>query len=343
MEKIMPKLLEKLKKNEDTVLAMIINDAGSTPRGSGCAMLVGKEGILEGTVGGGTVEVLSEQLGKDLIDEKRSMEKHFVLAPSKTEDIGMICGGNVDIYFQYIDASEKGWHEIAMAFLESRDKKEAVWLVLSFDGKLGALFSKDGEFLAGSKDIDSSGLLLEGCVKSEKYFSVYLAVGERAIIFGGGHCAQALANILKTVGFRIVIMDNLEEFASRELYPFAERTIVGDFTKLSEYIDLKDDDYYIVMTNGHEFDLQCEEQLLKRPFAYLGVIGSRRKTATINNKLKEEGFSDEAIASIHAPIGLKIKAVTPEEIAVSIASEIILERALRREKQSEESHACPMH
>ncbi len=343
MNRIFSKLLKALEENQDTVLSVITEEEGSTPRGAGSAMLVGREGHLAGTIGGGSVEYTSEQLSAELIEKKESYTKHFILAPNDKEDIGMVCGGNVTVYFQYIAGSDEEWKELAEKALKRYEERRACWFIMNFDGSIGSLVDENGSVIAGADLEIGKDALAKGCVTGDGYFSMYLPMGERAVIFGGGHCAQALAALLHTVGFRIAVMDNVGEFASRELYPFAEELITGDFTKLTDYLELKDDDYYVIMTNGHEFDLQVEEQLLGRKFSYIGCIGSKRKTATLNNKLKEEGFTDEQIARLHAPIGLKIKAVTPEEIAVSIAAEIICERALLREKESEETHGCPMH
>ena len=99
----------------------------------------------------------------------------------------------------------------------------------------------------------------------------------------------------------------------------------------------------MVMTSGHTHDFIVQEQILRRDFAYVGVIGSRAKTASVNARLRAAGVQETAIASVHTPVGVAIKAVTPEEIAVSIAGEMIYERALRREKDGPRHHGCPMH
>ena len=96
----------------------------------------------------------------------------------------------------------------------------------------------------------------------------------------------------------------------------------------------------VIMTSGHMRDFQVEDQVLRGPFAYVGVIGSRRKTASVNQRLREAGVPEEAIALVHTPIGTPILAVTPEEIAVSIAGEMIQVRAQRR---GPTPHGCPMH
>ncbi|MBR0416209.1 MAG: XdhC family protein [Firmicutes bacterium] len=343
MNTIFSKLLYLLEKNMDTVLVTLIDEDGSAPRGIGSAMLVNTDGLIIGTIGGGAVEVNAVELAKELVAKKSSMTKQYILRTNETEDIGMVCGGDVEAYFQFISAEDKGWHDIAAKIQERYEKKDPAWLIFHLDGTLASLVDKEGNVIAGNTDVNTADILAEGCVTTEKYFSVSLNMGERAIIFGGGHCAKALAPLLKTVGFRVTIFDNRADCVSRETHPTAEHLICGDYTKLSEYIDFDPEDYLVVMTNGHSFDYQVEEQILRIPSAYVGVIGSAKKTASVNARLRADGISEEAIASVHTPIGTKIKAVTPEEIAVSIAGEMIYERALKREAQGEETHGCPMH
>ena len=155
---------------------------------------------------------------------------------------------------------------------------------------------------------------------------------ERAFIFGAGHIAMALAPILKACSFNVTVLDDREEYVTPERYPTADRLVVCDFTRLSDYLDEGGNDYAVIVTNGHKHDFECEDQMLRRNMAYVGVIGSRKKIAMVNEKLKAAGLSEEVIAKVHTPIGLPIKAVTPAEIAVSIAAEMILERANRRER-----------
>ena len=178
---------------------------------------------------------------------------------------------------------------------------------------------------------------------SGRYFWQALPVAPRVLIFGGGHIAAALVPLLQTVGFRCWVFDNREEFTAKERFPQAERCITGDYLKLKDYLEITPEDYVVIMTNGHSFDLEVQDQVLRGPFAYVGVIGSVRKTASVNARLRERGVPEAAISQVHTPIGTAIKAVTPEEIAVSIAGELILARAERREARGEQIHSCPMH
>lgn len=343
MDRIFAKLLYEMEKNLDTVLVTIIADQGSTPRGAGSQMLVGDKGRILGSIGGGAVEARSEEMAMELLKTKRSDCHLFQLHERATEDIGMVCGGDVKVLFQFISGTSDHWEQLARLVLERIAARQHGWVVLRTDGSDPSVLDENGRPLLG-EDISGS-VTRDGWLpfQNPAYFCLPLPIGERAILFGCGHCAQALAPLLNTVGFRVTVFDERAEYATPENFPTAERVVVGDYTKLSQHLQLTDEDYVVVMTSGHSYDLEVQDQVLRGDFAYVGVIGSRRKTATVNQRLRDRGVPDEAIARVHTPIGTAIKAVTPEEIAVSIAGEMICERALRRESHSAPTHACPMH
>ena len=140
--------------------------------------------------------------------------------------------------------------------------------------------------------------------------------------------AYALEPVLRHVDFRTVVIDDREEYANPQRYPKADRTIVvDDFDDAFDDIETDEDSYIIIVTRGHRGDLKVLRQAIRRPFAYLGMIGSRRKNQLLYDTLRQEGVTEEQIAQIHAPIGLDIGSETPEEIAISIVAEIISERA----------------
>ena len=150
----------------------------------------------------------------------------------------------------------------------------------------------------------------------------------RAYLFGGGHVAKALDPVLRHVDFETTIIDDREEYANPERFPEAERTIVCDtFDHCFDEIEPDEDSYLIIITRGHRGDLQVLRQALRKPHAYLGMIGSRHKNALLYKQLLEEGFTQEELDGVYAPIGLDINSETPEEIGVSIVAEIIRVRA----------------
>ena len=145
----------------------------------------------------------------------------------------------------------------------------------------------------------------------------------RMVICGGGHVSQPVCKVAKMLGFYITVVDDREEFVTSERFPDADERICLDFQKLSEVLPAYDNTYYVIVTRGHSFDGACVRQILKRPFAYLGMIGSKSKVAATLTKLREEGYSEELLARMHSPIGLKLGGETPEKIMVSILAEIV--------------------
>lgn len=318
MKRLFTKMRYEVEKGHDLMLVSILSGSGSAPRGKGAQMLVSAEGRVEGTIGGGNVEYLSERAAMELLERRQSEKRCFSLH-SGGEDIGMLCGGEIQVWMQFVDAGDAAWAKLAAEVVRKIELREKGWLVQMLDGTVARV------------------------TESPEGFALPLPIGERAVIFGGGHCAQALAPLLSSVDFRVTVMDPREEFANEELFPTAERIVCGSFERICDHLKLTEEDYLVVLTSGHTFDFTVQEQVLRGPFAYLGVIGSRSKTAAVNQQLRAAGIPEEAIARVHTPIGTAIKAVTPAEIAVSIAGEMIYERALRREARGEVRHGCPMH
>ena len=154
------------------------------------------------------------------------------------------------------------------------------------------------------------------------------ALGNRKklVLCGGGHVSAATLAIAKLTEFHVTVVEDRPEFAQAALKAGADEVICDDFTHGLKDLDTDADTYVVVMTRGHRHDLDCLRQLLRKEYAYLGMMGSRSRVRKIREQLKEEGFPEERIAGLHAPVGLPISAVTPAEIGVSILAEIIGEK-----------------
>ncbi|MCR4675828.1 MAG: xanthine dehydrogenase accessory protein XdhC [Sphaerochaetaceae bacterium] len=148
-------------------------------------------------------------------------------------------------------------------------------------------------------------------------------VRPQVYIFGGGHVAKELVPVLEHVGFDVTVTDNRPEFASKERHPKAKKVILGDYTDIGALVDIKDEDYVVIMTHGHAFDRDVLLQACRTGAKYVGCIGSRRKVAMTQQYLRENGISEKRISEVHAPIGIELYGDTPEEIAISIAAEMI--------------------
>lgn len=145
----------------------------------------------------------------------------------------------------------------------------------------------------------------------------------RLVIFGGGHVSQPTAHLGKMLGFHVTIMDDREDFVTRERFSEADQLVYGDFKELDKYITPYENAYYVILTRGHIGDADCLRRLLHRPYEYLGMIGSKNKVRITRENLLKEGYTKEQLDEVHAPIGIPLGGQLPEEIAVSIMAEII--------------------
>lgn len=143
------------------------------------------------------------------------------------------------------------------------------------------------------------------------------------VICGGGHISLEIAALADYLGYPYTVIDEREEFANRERFNTARECICQPFTELFRERSFSSNAYYIIVTRGHSYDLQCLEQILKCPNGYIGMIGSRGKVKKTMDVLTEQGFSSEELKRVHAPIGLDIGGQTPREIGISIAAELI--------------------
>ena len=156
----------------------------------------------------------------------------------------------------------------------------------------------------------------------------------KVYIFGGGHVAQALVPVLAGIEFAPIVYEERKEFASTELFPEAEKVICHGFDRLGECISLERTDFCAIMTRGHTDDYTVLKQVLSTDVEYVGLMGSRSKRAILFNKLTDDGFGEDDLARIYNPIGLDIGSETPEEIAISIAAELIAVRAAEDPKDT---------
>lgn len=309
-------ILNELKTGKSAILAVIFSKHGSAPANVGAVMAVSDGGIIAGTVGGGALEYESVRYSKELLKQKLSKNREYVLNDDYAANIGMICGGNVEIHFEYIKGEDA---DFISEIIESKGT-----IVLNLDRPLGLgkytdkLYFKN-IFVDFSEKINSNSVLK---INSERYF-FFETSRPKIYIFGGGHVSRALARVLSYLDFQIYILEDRKEFLNPDDFPVDANLILCDYNNLKEYIHLKKEDYVCILTRGHEYDIEIVEQILNIDLKYIGMIGSKIKVNAVKEDLKKQDFSLEQINSINMPIGLSIGAKTPYEIAVSIASQII--------------------
>ncbi len=151
----------------------------------------------------------------------------------------------------------------------------------------------------------------------------------RLVICGGGHIAQPLAQLGSMLDFGVTVIDDRAEFVNEARFPTADVRIQCPFANALDTLAFDEHMYFVIITRGHQYDRLCLETILRHPFAYVGMIGSRQKVALVMEQLQQTGFSAELLAQVHAPIGLRIGAQTPAELAVCIAAELVQVRSQR--------------
>ena len=318
---------------EALTLVTITAASGATPRGTGARMLVGSQGRICGTIGGGAVEYKAEQLALQVLRDRCSASQSFSLNRDDVQNLGMICGGEVAVFFHYIPPYDADTAALCREAERCFDGGLALWLLsdLNAGGAL-SLYTKERGFfghvcpawLAEHLTRQPKHIQLDGadcCVEQ-------IGSAGHVYLFGGGHVSQELEPLLSHLGFRCVVLEDRPEFARRELFPTAEDIRLVDFNNIAASVTLGPEDYVCILTRGHSYDTAVQAQVLPCRPAYVGVIGSRKKAAAVRKALKEEyDLTEDLLDLVTTPIGLDIGGETPAEIAVSIAAQLIQVRA----------------
>jgi xanthine dehydrogenase accessory factor len=154
----------------------------------------------------------------------------------------------------------------------------------------------------------------------------------RLIVLGAGHIALPLAELGSMMGFKVTVCDDRPSFANPARFPTVERVICAYWGKCFELIALDPSCYVVIVTRGHRYDIECFRRTASHDLPYVGMIGSRRRIVGVKARLHEEGIPREALDRLHAPIGLDIGAVTPQEIALAIMAQVV---SVRRKEASD--------
>ena len=319
-------LVHHLEDGQPAVLVTVLSASGSTPRGAGAMMAVFPGGTAAGTIGGGNVEYEAQKLSARLLESGENAVRSFRFVQGDAASLGMVCGGDVTVHFQYLPAGDDAAIAAFRRLMELSGGSSGAWLVRQIrDGQVTGMRALSSE---DPITPELSPLMKDRLVQTaEGWFSIPVVRPGRVYIFGGGHVSQALVPVLAQVGFRPVVYDDRPEFASPALFPQAAETFCGPFSELEQHLSITADDYVVVITRGHQADYEVLARTLRSGARYLGCIGSKKKLSICRDRLLEAGFTTEEYSVLHAPIGLAIGAETPAEIAVSVAAELIAVRA----------------
>lgn len=352
MESVFRAAVDEAKSGNDHVIATVIRTSGSTPQKSGAKLLVRKDGSGVGTLGGGCVEgdiwFAARQLLKRGGDaEMRDYELNEELAAQD----GLVCGGTMYFLIDPVrseDGSANSYGEFAEEVVAAYEGGAPVAIVNI------VVAPEDSDLKVGSRMLVRENGATSGSLGDEKLESKsaqqareLMALGKNdyfvtdsgveyyieayttpptLVIAGGGHVSKALAPVAKSVGFRLFILDDREEFANPDRFPEAEIVQVGDYESGLQEMPINANSFIVIATRGHRYDDAALASALKTPASYVGLLGSKRKTILIYEALLRRGFTVDDLRRTRSPIGLDIGARTPEEIAISVMAEILMFR-----------------
>ena len=320
-------ILRKLENGTGAELVSVVEASGSTPRGAGALLAVFGDSTATGTVGGGNVEFEATNLARELVAQGENALRHFRFVQGDADSLGMVCGGDVTLHFQYLSPADEKTLNLLRDLLEACRQNTDRWLVRRLEGETVTFMALAGRAGFHDERPFREDLLQNQAVWRDGWFALPVVKAGRVYLFGGGHVSQALVRAIVPLGFRPVVYDDRPEFTDPALFPGVEETVCSPFGELEHHVTVTADDYVVIMTRGHQADYEVLTKTIRSGARYIGCIGSRKKLSICRDRLLEAGFAAEEYARVHAPIGLSIGAETPAEIAVSVAAEMIAVRA----------------
>ncbi|TCO71826.1 XdhC family aldehyde oxidoreductase maturation factor [Marinisporobacter balticus] len=345
MKDICEQVMDLLKDKQEIVMATILNKSGSAPRDEGTKMLIKKDFSIMGTIGGGLLEAMAMKLSASVFNSREFVIEDFILSNKDAGAIGMACGGDVEVLLEYIDPFDKNMVKIYEKANELRKNGIDFVMITKISEKNGYISGRDkwictetafygvedNEIQRITKSIreDFNDIKIKLVHGKERYLIEPFYNFERVCIIGAGHVAQKIADLTKNLGFYTIVVDDREEFANTKRFQTAQEVrVIPSFDNLTNIIEINHNSYIVIVTRGHSYDKEVLAQMLKTDAKYIGMIGSHTKRDHTYHELLQEGFARKDIERVHCPIGIKIYAQTPEEIAISIVAELIKVRRL---------------
>ena len=347
MSELFEEIYQSLNNGGELALATIISHRGSTPRTSGSNMLVYPDGRISGTIGGGIVEgdVIKSALG--LFATQDAVISSYSFSQTNSSDMDLVCGGEMQVLIEHFAADRRNHEMFGLICNEIHNGRSFLWVgkvtsngrqyqveraVQTVDNRwLGPLQKENSlqeKLNSGSPGPGKTALV---SVEKHQYVVSALQPPDTVYIIGGGHVSKEIAQLTRQVGFRTMVFDDRENFANPERFHGVDGVhICKDYADVFGGFSVTPSSCIVIVTRGHRFDKEVLAQSLRTEAGYIGMIGSRKKRASIYRDLLNDGFEQDELDRVHCPIGLSIDAETPAEIGVSIVAELIKHRANRK-------------
>lgn len=343
MRDVLPDIDRWRAQGEAIALATVIQTWGSAPRGVGAKMALTAGGEIAGSVSGGCVEGAVVEAGRQTLNSGRPQLLHFGVADETAWEVGLACGGSIEVFVEPLDAAL--YDRLRAALLDDRPSVAATVvrgpsqylghkLVLYDDGSaFGALGEPlDGAAIPAARAALETGesrrliLGLPGTAESVEVFIEVSLPSPTLIIIGGVHIAIALTAIARALGYRTVVVDPRRAFGSATRFPHADQLIQKWPDEALAQIGLTRSTAVVMLTHDPKLDDPALKIALPSPAFYVGALGSRTTQAKRRRRLLDAGLTEAHLARLHGPIGLDLGARTPEEIALAVMAEIVAVR-----------------
>lgn len=302
-----------LQENAPVMLLYVLQSEGSSPGRQGFFMAVNALGEMEGSIGGGIMEYKFVEMAREQLKQHQNellLRKQVHDKRAAGNQSGMICSGE---------------QTILLYRLQPEDAAQIQNLICSLEQHKNGLLQLSPAGLYFSEHIITAKQYLFSMQSAEDWlYKEVTGYKNHLYIIGGGHCALALSKVMHMLDFYIHVFDDRPELHTLLQNEYVhERTMVTDYHQLKDMIPSGTHHYVVIMTVGYRTDDIVVRALLNKEFRYVGLLGSKSKIEKMFSEYVEQGIPEARLRSIHAPVGVHIKSQTPEEIAISIAAEII--------------------
>ncbi len=355
MIEIYRELASHLASGDPVATVTVVRRQGSTPRETGASMLVGRSGLLSGTIGGGAAEAEICRQARECLENTTPRLIYVDLRGNSIEPGLGICGGKFDAFVKpWSRSGAESGHAQSMLVATIVDhlahhREVTLATVIAAEGALATRLGEQwvvdpprsdqsppptlgadlSELIGQARTgVRSAGLnvAVESGGDRATVFVELLRPPDRLVIVGAGHIGLTLAKMAATVGFSVTVIDDRPEFVTPERFPDADQLISGAVDQALRDLPLDLGCHLVLLTRGFNQDVLALREVLDRPLAYLGLIGSVRRVFTVFRELHREGVGAERLSAIHGPVGLDLGGQTPAEIAVEILAELLKTR-----------------
>jgi xanthine dehydrogenase accessory factor len=342
--------------NLEAALITVTNALGSTPSKPGAKMLVLADGTTIGTIGGGCGEAEVRLEAIKVIGVHTPKLYYLNLTSDVVQEEGMVCGGIMELFIDYLGSQnpleQTSLCQAYLSALRNDDNPVLVTVMEATEERLigKKLFVKDNGDSLGDLGSEYLNRVAQESAETggEKFYPLIISLDSefelcdpsitkaafrllieppttvvQLLIIGAGYITQSLVTMAKILGYEVTVVDDQPYFVNCGRFSEADRAICGNFERALDAININPQTFVVIVTRGSYSDKVCLRKVIDQPVRYIGMLGSHRKVKALKAELEEEGVGSESLQKLYSPIGLKIGAETPEEIAVSILGQVI--------------------